>query len=133
MQRNVELWIFPIARCASGLHDVVPFGLFRPVPMLSVKRVPCPRACLFYGMYDYPVIDYYFETIRRPGTSRLLADSFFEAEYFPSRKAEYRASISPRIPYFLVAEYIISSFRSDRLRTFRFSIAFFFWIVTLLI
>lgn len=38
-------------------------------------------------MYDYPVIDYYFETIRRVGTSRLLADSFFEAEYFPSWKA----------------------------------------------
>lgn len=43
-QRNVELWIFPIARCASGLHDVVPFGLFRPVPMLSVTSLLPARA-----------------------------------------------------------------------------------------
>jgi len=54
-------------------------------PCANVERNETPaRACLFYGMYDYPVIDYHFETIRGVGTSRLLADSFLEAEYFSS-------------------------------------------------
>lgn len=41
---NIELWIFPIARRASGLHDVMPFGLFRPMSMYISVTIPLPAS-----------------------------------------------------------------------------------------
>lgn len=58
------------------------------------SRASPARARLFYGMYDYPVIDYYFETICRVGTSRLREDLFLETEYFPWWKANIASLVS---------------------------------------
>lgn len=77
--------------------------------MLSIAESPA-RARLFYGMYDYPVIDYYFETIRRDlASSRgfVLRDGIF-----PFVEGEYRESRVGR-HIFHVAEHISSvRFRS---------------------
>lgn len=70
----------------------------------NVKRNEFPaRACLFYGIYDYPVIDYYFETICRVETSRLRG-FVLRGEIFPFVEDEYRDS---RVGYhiFYVAGY----------------------------
>lgn len=97
VQRNVELWIFPIARCAERLAWRCALRFIPTcVPMLSVTSFPA-RACLFYGIYDYPVIDYYFETIRRVGTSRLRA-FVLKGEIFPFVEDEYR---EPRAGYYI--------------------------------
>lgn len=85
--------------------------------MLSVTRPlpPRARACLFYGMYDYPVTDYYFETIR--GGRGLVASSRItrsrRRNIFPSQKAN-TANLGAGRTMPPVSRNIARSFRFDR-------------------
>lgn len=121
LEQNVELWIFPIAGCARGLHDIMPFGLFRLRPM-SMLSVPSPLpARLSYGIRLPSYRRYYLDRddlSQKSGISHSHSLIFRNGIFPFVEKKLYTKSLIPLLlrEYYIflcALEYIMSLFFLD--------------------